>query len=73
MPSWWHSKSKQGHQRLHLAMGNQNVELATFLAVDYFNVGSETLQTILRALEIYYGFHYRKACKKLDKTESAIL
>ena len=69
MPSFWHSKSKQGHQWLHLAVGNPTVKLATSLAVYHFNVGSQTLLTILGALGIYLSFHGEKACKKLDMTK----
>lgn len=68
-----HLKSKQGHRWFHLAMFNQTVELATYVAVYHFNVKSQTLLAILGTLGIYLGFHGKKACMKLDMTELANL
>lgn len=64
MPSWWYSKSKQGHQWFHLA---------TSISIKHFNVGSQTLLTIIGALGIYLGFRGKKARMKLDMTAFANL
>lgn len=56
----WQRATKETHA------STPTVELATFLAVGYFNDGAQTLVSVLEELGITPGCHCRKACRKLD-------